>query len=307
MPPEEIDAFHRSINDCVTEIETILLSSDSGTPSAINAMVQQITNAKSQLSAASDILPSFDIDKAQSTITAYENKIQEKRAGAGKKKFSFKKTTTVKSTATASKPATTTPSNPNTSTSTSETRPTAAAADIDEEIDPNRSVQKLSNETIVIDAERLLATEGPIQGLPGDFSLYKLSNCEVRLHGLTTALRLSHLTSCRIICAPTNGSIFVQHCKDITLISASRQIRIHDTFDSTFCIYTQSRPTIEHCKGLKFAPYNATHENMEQWLLKCEFALERNEWNDVQDFNWLRANSPNWSAVPLEERQIVPL
>lgn len=307
MPPEEIDAFHKSINDCIAEIETIMLSSDSGTPSAINAMLQQITNAKSQLAAASDILPSFDIDKAQSTITTYETKIQEKRAGAGKKKFSFKSATTVKSTATASKPTATTTPSATAASSTTETKAASSAADVDEEIDPNRSLQKLTKETIILDAERLLTTDGPTKGLPGDFSLYKLSNCEIRLHGLTTALRLSHLTSCKIICAPTNGSIFVQHCKDITLISASRQIRIHDTFDSTFFIYTQSRPTIEHCKGLKFAPYNATHDNMDQWLLKCEFALERNEWENVQDFNWLRANSPNWSAVPLEDRQPNPL
>lgn len=307
MPPEEIEAFHRSINDCVTEIETILSSSDNGTPSAINAMVQQITTAKSLLAAASDILPSYDIDKAQGVIVAYESKIQEKRAGGGKKKFSFKSAAAVKSTSNAPKPAAAPVNTSPIDASLSTVKIDPVLTETDEEIDPNRSVQKLSDQTIIIDAARLLDTDGPSQDQPGDFSLYKLSNCEVRLLGLTTALRLSHLTSCRIICAPTNGSIFVQHCKDITVISASRQIRIHDTFDSTFCIYTQSRPTIEHCKGLKFAPYNASHTEMDHWLEKCAFALERNEWENVQDFNWLRANSPNWSAVPVEDRTKVEL
>ena len=287
------------INDSINEIETILSSSDSATTSAVNAMLQLISNAKSRLASSTDILPSYDIDKAQALIVEYEAKVQQKRVGGGKKKFSFKTATTVKSSVPAPTPITQAPTSENKTFTANST----SNAEVEEEVDPNRSIQKLSDQTIILDSERLLATDGQ----PGDFSLSRLHNCEIRLQDLTTALRLSHLTSCRIICAPVNGSIFVQHCKDITLISASRQIRIHDTFDSTFSIYTQSRPTIEHCKGLKFAPYSATNPKMTEWLQKCEFALERNEWENVQDFNWLRANSPNWSVLPVEERSNIEL
>jgi hypothetical protein len=300
LPYEVIEAFNRNISDYMNEIELILSSSDSATQSSIDAMIDLLSQSKNLLSSSSSILSTYDIDHTLSKISEYEKKVQDKINAGKKKKFSFK---TGKKTAKA--PITTSPTPEQLQSSTSNQK-TPSDAILDEVVDPKRSISNLNGHTVIIDSNQL-KVEGSDQEF-GDFTLYKLTNCQIRITGLTTALRLSRLEDCTVISAPVNGSIFVQHCKNLVLHSASRQIRIHDTTNSSFLIYTQSRPTIETCSGLKFGPYDVSHDSMESWLNQCEFVLERNEWLNVQDFNWLlRANSPNWSPIPESDRSITPL
>lgn len=296
MPYEVIESFNRTIADYTNEIEVILASSDSATPASIDAMLELLSKANNLLTSNSAILPSYDIDHTQAKISDYQKRIQEKRNSGTKKTFSFK----------SAKKAVKAPSSQVNPIEKVTEQPSTSAKEVEEDIDPNRSVRNLEGQKIII-TENQLMVEGTDSKL-GDFTLYKLSGCEVRVMGLTTAMRLSHLTDCVVIGAPVNGSIFVQHCKNLTLHSASRQIRIHDTTDSTFLIYTQSRPTIEHCHGLKFGPYDVSHDSMQSWLDKCDFVLEKNEWQNVQDFLWLlRTNSPNWTPVPENERSTIAL
>ena len=62
-----------------------------------------------------------------------------------------------------------------------------------------------------------------------------------------------------------------------------------------------SRPIIEHCDALRFAPYGLSFEGLQQQLV--EAALERptraDMWRCVDDFGWLRVQkSPHWSVLP---------
>lgn len=293
LPYEVIEAVNRDLADSFSELETLLSSSNSSSTEMIDAMMKILTDTKNLLSTSSSILPSYDIDRTQAKIDEYEDRVQEKRKLGTKKKFTFKS---------AQKP-----SKPLSSTHTalhSTEKPTATHIESihtgngseDDVIDSRRATQNKTGETIILDAKSLNGDE--VANEITDYSLSRLTGCEVRLLGLTSALRLSHLTDCQIYCAPTMGSIFIQNCKNIILYSASRQIRIHETTDSSFFIYTQSRPTIENCNGLKFGPYLLKHADMDLWLKQCEFNLEKNEWRNVQDFLWLRATqSPHWTPI----------
>jgi len=308
LPYEVIESFNRDISDYISEIETILSSSDSATTASIDAMLDLLSKARALLASSSSFLPRYDVDHTQSKLDDSEKKIQEKRNLGAKKKFSFKTAKKVVKESPATLPSSSLGSLGQEEKVVEHTKEEIAgsAEQVEEEtLDPKRSIQGLSGEKLVVDSSRL--NVGGIEGDPGDFSLSRLTGCEVRLTGISTALRLSHLSDCDIICAPVQGSIFVQNCSNITLYAASRQIRIHDTKESTFCIYTQSRPTIEACTQLKFGPYLLEHPNMQAWLAECQFSLERNEWENVQDFNWLRANSPNWSRIPESERVVLTL
>lgn len=64
-------------------------------------------------------------------------------------------------------------------------------------------------------------------------------------------------------------------------------------------LHCGSRPIIEDCEGVRFAP-----------LMEGEAGLEgllgANQWDQVDDFGWLKVErSPNWSVLPEAER-VVP-
>ena len=77
---------------------------------------------------------------------------------------------------------------------------------------------------------------------------------------------------------------------------ASRQVRIHDSRDCQVYLRTASRPIIEDCSGMAFAPWQAlSYEGAEGQLQAAQLQQDSGLWSQVQDFKWLRATpSPHW-------------
>ena len=77
------------------------------------------------------------------------------------------------------------------------------------------------------------------------------------------------------------------------------------TTDSKFYLKVTSKGIIEDCKGLQFAPYNLDYSGREDDFSKSGLSPDINNWNDIDDFNWLHSGkqSPNWSLLPEENRQ----
>ncbi|CAA7028078.1 unnamed protein product [Microthlaspi erraticum] len=110
--------------------------------------------------------------------------------------------------------------------------------------------------------------------------------------------RLSDLDTCPVI-----GSILIDDVEDCVLVLASHQIRIHCARKSDFYLRVRSRPIVEDCNGVRFAPYCLDYEGIEQDLRTAGLEVETGKWSNVDDFLWLRAvQSPNWSVLPEEER-----
>lgn len=59
------------------------------------------------------------------------------------------------------------------------------------------------------------------------------------LHVLGT-LRLRRLTSCRVVCGPVRGPIYVEGCKDCVVVAAGRQV-------SHFYLHTKNIDVYEVC------------------------------------------------------------
>ena len=79
------------------------------------------------------------------------------------------------------------------------------------------------------------------------------------------------------------------------------QIRVHNTVRSDLYLDIRSRPIIENCSELGFAPRHQA---------KCKTAEEQPGqegsalWKEVQDFQWVRAGqSPNWHVIEVEQRR----
>ena len=61
---------------------------------------------------------------------------------------------------------------------------------------------------------------------------------------------------------------------------------------------------IEDCNSVGFAPYNLWYPTLDDDLSMSGLNLEVNNWNKVDDFNWLSNErpSPNWHVLPESQR-----
>lgn len=137
----------------------------------------------------------------------------------------------------------------------------------------------------------------------GDFSLIDLDSCEVYLKGRFRALFVHRIKNCRIFVGPVLGSVLIEDVEGCLFMLASHQIRIHQAKMTDFYLRVRSRPIIEDCSVVRFAPYQLVYEGIEKELQESGLGEETENWSNVDDFRWLRAvQSPNWCVLPQEER-----
>ncbi|XP_077520626.1 tubulin-binding cofactor C isoform X2 [Amblyomma americanum] len=132
-----------------------------------------------------------------------------------------------------------------------------------------------------------------------DMELDSLTDCEVTVHGSPAALFARRLTNCRLLCGPVASAVFVESCEGCTFHVACQQLRVHDSRQCQFRVHIQARSIIEDSTELLFGPYDFAYDGDERhWAAAC---LDRavNNWDQVDDFNWLKLDepSPNWRLV----------
>lgn len=138
-----------------------------------------------------------------------------------------------------------------------------------------------------------------------DVLLSHLTNCRVRLHGSPSTLHLKHIDSCEILCGPVSSSVFVDQCKNSTLAFPCQQLRTHNTTDTQVYLHVTSRAIIEDCHGVSFSPFTWSYPTLEEDFATSGLDRERNNWSQVDDFNWLAAGtpSPNWTVILEADRK----
>lgn len=137
-----------------------------------------------------------------------------------------------------------------------------------------------------------------------DLHLSTLERCEIRLFGAPSSLHMTNLTGCTVLCGPVSGSVFVEHCNDCVMVVPCQQLRVHSTSSSHFYLHVTSRAIIEDSQKLTFAPYSWTYPEIEDDYKSAGLDKSVNNWDKVDDFNWLasREPSPNWSVQPEDKR-----
>ncbi|XP_062427874.1 tubulin-specific chaperone C [Rhea pennata] len=145
---------------------------------------------------------------------------------------------------------------------------------------------------------------GPAELLQRDVVLSELRGCRVRLRGNANTLRVRDCRGCTVLCGPVSTSVLVDGCSDCLLVLACQQLRTHRTRDSRFYVQVTSRAVIEDCTKVSFAPYSWSYPGIEKDFESSGLDRSRNNWNIVDDFNWLAKDkpSPNWSLIPELER-----
>ncbi|KAK0684579.1 TBCC protein, partial [Pygoscelis papua] len=145
---------------------------------------------------------------------------------------------------------------------------------------------------------------GPAELLQRDVVLSELRGCRVLLRGNANTLRMRDCRGCTVLCGPVSTSALVDGCSDCLLVLACQQLRSHRTRDCRFYVQVTSRAVIEDCTKISFAPYAWSYPGIERDFESSGLDRNRNNWNLVDDFDWLATDkpSPNWSLIPEQER-----
>ncbi|XP_070577558.1 tubulin-specific chaperone C-like [Ptychodera flava] len=229
-------------------------------------------------------LPSYDIKTAQENVEKLQSLISTKREELlPKKKFAFKAR---KKNSGAPKKA-------------AEVDGGKKVSDMAQVISDTAkmecSVSDKTNETVSLDAN---TTNNK------DVGLFRLTGCVVKITGAPSAVHVSDLKDCRVFCGPVPGSVFATNCVDSTLVLSCQQLRVHTTKNTKFYLHVTSKAIIEDTTGVEFAPYNWSYDGIEEHYKTTGLDRNRNNWDDVDDFNWLASDkhSPNWTLIPEDKR-----
>lgn len=135
-----------------------------------------------------------------------------------------------------------------------------------------------------------------------DVLLTDLTRCTVRIYGAPSTLHMVNLRQCTILVGPVSSSVFAQDCKDCNFAFACQQLRLHSSTDCSIYLHVTSRAIIEDCSQIRVAPYNWSYEDQMSHFNLAGLDPKINNWNCVDDFNWLSSekNSPNWSILEPE-------
>jgi hypothetical protein len=225
-------------------------------------------------------LPPYDVRQSQEVLSNLQNRIQEKREKLyPKKKFAF--SSKKKSTKQENK---------------KEAVKMMSSLDDHAVQLSDCTIQNKCRDCIEIADSALMKK---------DVGLFDSSFCTFRLFGTPSTVHIRNLVDCVIMCGPVSSSIFVSDCKNCTFVIACQQLRTHSTTKSKFYLHVTSRAIIEDCSQLEFAPYTLRYKKLEDHFASSGLDKLKNNWNDVDDFNWLATDvhSPNWGIISEEKRE----
>ncbi|XP_022187888.2 tubulin-specific chaperone C [Nilaparvata lugens] len=152
--------------------------------------------------------------------------------------------------------------------------------------------------------ESLNMSENELAGK--DVVISDIEDCTITLLGSPSTLHVTGLKGGRVLCGPVATSVFVENCSDCTLVFACQQLRVHSTQNARFYLHVTSRAIIEDAVGIGVAPFNLSYDGLDAHFKQAGLDRARNNWDAVDDFNWLASDSPspNWAVIADNDRVI---
>ncbi|KAG6449387.1 hypothetical protein O3G_MSEX006020 [Manduca sexta] len=137
-----------------------------------------------------------------------------------------------------------------------------------------------------------------------DVALRNLKNCTIGLKGVMGTLHLTNLESCVVLTGPVTSSVFIEKCNNCRIITACQQLRMHTSNKCDIYLHVTSKGIVEDCSEIRTAPYNLQYEDLEKHFNMSSLDKSCNNWDRLDDFNWLAPDipSPNWSVLDVTQR-----
>ena len=187
--------------------------------------------------------------------------------------------------------------------------------DLEKELRKKEELEKVQH-TAIIDSlqgitnrrnEDIVVPENELDNI-GNYKLVNLENCTVKLQGNVNMLFIRNVKNCQIWTCPVANSIMIHDAVNSHLRIIGHQIRMHDSFDTRFDVYTTSKLIIEGCKRLEFSEWltdrkfikddgygSTNYANFDRHFEISGLNKIENLWREVQDFHWIKQEkSPNF-------------
>jgi hypothetical protein len=132
-------------------------------------------------------------------------------------------------------------------------------------------------------------------------TISNLQHCVIDLSPATasapfSALYLKNIKDSLIICGQVAGAIHITGVENSVLVISCRQFRMHGSNKVDVYLHSASRPIIEDCEAVRFAP-------LPNAFATSETSQAANQWDQIDDFKWLKVEaSPNFSLLAEAER-----
>ncbi|KAF2838589.1 TBCC-domain-containing protein [Patellaria atrata CBS 101060] len=292
------ERFFHHFQDAVSTLRTQLSALASipadQRPEAIDACLTGIAQLSQDVRDAGGYIPAYDLKSCSETLKSLTNELQTTRASfAPRTKFSFKNRLKAN------------PIQEKNEASTATTPPTSAEAPstpkIPEDDTPHPPLPPGTPNTIhrpsFPSTNILITNHSSIHLIATSSSstssgtLRNISRSIIDLSALTfSTLNLKTITTSILTFGPVAGPIHLTGLTNCVLRVTCRQFRMHECRAVDVYLDVGSRPIIEDCRGVRFAPLPRG-------------SGEENLWEQVDDFKWLRPeHSPNWCVLPVAKR-----
>lgn len=258
----------------------------------VNEAIQKLTK---YLADSKIFLPTYDLRKSQEKIDELnDNLARTKSRLLPKKKFGFKnKKAVVKDDSSSS---------PSSSGENGSKAPTQEKSSSNPEMTLKPEVADEGEHVIADRKSELLAVTEDVDNRV--IGLFRLEDSDILLRGSPSAIHVRNLRRCKVFAGPVSGSIFIDKCEDCVFVLSCQQLRIHSTKETSFYIHVTSKAIVEDCSRVSFAPYNLDYVGLDNDYVTSGLDRSRNNWSQVDDFNFLATESasPNWRLLTEEER-----
>ena len=84
------------------------------------------------------------------------------------------------------------------------------------------------------------------------YKIVNNKNSVINIDGKLETVYIYNNSNCEINIGPVRSSVFIEKCDNCTLNIMAQQIRIHNSTQCTFKIFSVSKSIIENCTLLKF-------------------------------------------------------
>lgn len=127
-----------------------------------------------------------------------------------------------------------------------------------------------------------------------DVSLLDLEKCQVKIHGLANTVYIRNLKNTEVEVYLACRAISVINCENCRFKLICQQLRIDSTQSSIFETFTSARSMLESSKELVFKRLNFDDcPDIKDLLERANFQELLNNWDCIDDFDWLSPNTPS--------------
>ncbi|EGR29004.1 tubulin-specific chaperone c, putative [Ichthyophthirius multifiliis] len=128
--------------------------------------------------------------------------------------------------------------------------------------------------------------------------LLNIKNSQIFLNDIFDTIYIKNIKNSQIFIGPVKFSVLIDNCENSELSIASHQIRIHNSKQTVFNIFSTSKSIIENCTQVNFKQYNHSYLNFEKDFYSSGMKGKNNLWQEIQDFDWLKQEkSPNFTYI----------